>query len=160
MFVGFFPQQPSGNSTVGVKADGCCRDEDSSLVIQQWAGTGLGWLFWEVSWEVWRLLRWQKSGALSRGLILLGEAGWLWVQWNQSRADVQRSQCHFCPHNHSSKDLKCAFIKGDLSISRCLTLGMATVLSASSASMRHWPSLCQENLWCAGSAPTLPWNPD
>lgn len=42
---------------------------------EQVAGTGPGCLFW----EIWTLLAWQKRGALSRGLILLGGVGWFWV---------------------------------------------------------------------------------
>lgn len=77
--------------------------------VSRWLEQAPGCLFWEVSWEVWRLLGWQKSGALSRGQVLLGGARWFRVQWNQSMADSQRSVLLLSPQPQQQRHKKCPY---------------------------------------------------
>lgn len=107
-------------------------------------------LFCQVSWEVWVLVGWRKTWASNRGPALLGGSGWLWVEWKQSRGELQRA-----PQLHSDNQTKKkpAFIKHDLSLPWCgtegQTLWMTTIISASSASLRATGTACAETIGSA-----------
>lgn len=142
----------------------CHRDEDSSLATQQWAGG------WNRPLDVYFGKSAGKSGGCwdGRRVEHWAEDRFSWEELDDSEYNetspwqIHKDLCYFCPPSHSNKDIKSALIKGDLFISWCGTdtWNSHCPFCILCKHMRHWHSLCQENLWCPGSAPTLPWNPD